>query len=215
MIRAIVRRSAAEIGALLLFAAGVPAEAATFRLTSTNIDIAQPSPLFTSSMIGGTFTLADAVLPGQNFAPSDVRDFRLNFAGITGTFADIQADIAPDPVQIFGTRSTDGNSFSVFDFRFGFPTSTRGCSFVCAGQIIINSPLGPNDPSDFIALDDVDGNSLSVINNFTPRFDLVEAVPEPASWAMMILGMGIVGIRLRRRPKVTLSASKHTTGTTF
>ena len=149
--------------------------------------------------MSGTLTLADTVLPGQSFSSNDLLGVHFNFAGITGALADIQADIAPGPVQIFGTRSIDGKSFSVFDFRFGFAPSTPGCSFVCAGQIITNSPIGPNDPSNFIALNDVEGNSLSVINSFTPQFTLSAAVPEPATWAIMLVGIGAVGYGMRRR----------------
>lgn len=178
-----------------------PASATTFLLTGSNVDIAQPSPLFTTSTVSGTLTLADTILPGQSFSSNDLLAVQLNFAGITGTLADIQADIAPGPVQIFGTRSIDGNSFSVFDFRFGFAPSTPGCSFVCAGQIIINSPIGPNDPSNFIALNDFDGTSLSVINSFKPQFTLSAAVPEPATWAMVLVGFGAVGYGMRRRTR--------------
>ena len=175
------------------------ASATTFLLSASNIDIAQPSALFTSSTVSGTITLADTVLPGQSFSANDLLGAKFNFAGIKGSLADIKADIAPGPVQIFGTRSTDGNSFSVFDFRFGFAPSTPGCSFVCAGQIIINSPIGPNDPSNFIALNDVEGNSLSVINSFTPQFMLSGGVPEPPTWAMMLVGLGAAGYAMRRR----------------
>ena len=113
----------------------------------------------------------------------------------------MQAEIAPGPVQLFGTRSADGTTFSVFDFRFGFPTTTPGCSFVCAGDIIINSPIGPNDPSNFIALDDFDtGETLSVIDSFDPHFTAVAAaVPEPAAWLFLIAGFGLTGAALRRR----------------
>ena len=34
--------------------------------------------------------------------------------------------------------------------------------------------------------------------------DLVAAVPEPATWGMMIFGMGAVGFAMRRRKKVTM-----------
>ena len=42
------------------------------------------------------------------------------------------------------------------------------------------------------------------INNLTlARAAAVTAVPEPASWAMMILGLGAVGVAMRRRGKVS------------
>ncbi len=172
------------------------AEATVFRLTGSDVVVDQPAPLFTSSSVTGTLTLADTVKPGDSFGSAAITALTLNFGGIIGTLSDIQADIFPGDVQAFGTRSLDGRSFSVFDLRFGFAPTVAGCSFVCAGQIIINSPIGPNDPSNFIAIDDFNGESLSVISSFTPNFGLV---PEPASWAMMIAGFALVGCAMRRR----------------
>ena len=138
--------------AIVALALPAGAQAAIFNLTATNVVIEDPSPLFTSTSVSGTLTLSDSVLAGDSFGSDAILGLTLNFGGITGTLADIQADIAPVPVQAFGTRSADGTTFSVFDLRFGFPPSVAGCGFVCAGQIIINSPIGPNDPSNFIAI---------------------------------------------------------------
>ena len=41
----------------------------------------------------------------------------------------------------------------------------------------------------------------------TATSSAVAAVPEPASWAMLILGMGAVGFAMRRRQKVTAAVS--------
>ena len=171
------------------------ATATVFRLTASQIVIDQPAPLFTSNSISGFLTLDNAILPGQSFGSSAVTGLDLSFGGISGTLADVQAAIFPGPVQVFGTRSLDGKSLSVFDFRFGFPTTVAGCSFVCAGQIIINSPIGPNDPSNFIAIDDPNA-APSVISSFTPTFT---AIPEPSSWTFMVIGLGMIGAGFRRR----------------
>lgn len=189
------------VGVFAFAAACAPgwAHAAVFILTTSNVVIDAPAPLFTSGLIGGTLTLDDAIAPGASFGASSVTGLTLNFAGIMGTLADIQADIAPGSVQLFGTRSLDGASFSVLDLRFGFPANVAGCSFVCAGQILINSPIGGADTSNFIAIDDLNGASLSVISSFTPTFTMTSAgVPEPAAWALMILGFGGLGAVLRR-----------------
>lgn len=34
----------------------------------------------------------------------------------------------------------------------------------------------------------------------TPALAIVAAVPEPATWAMMMLGFGVAGLMLRRAP---------------
>jgi PEP-CTERM motif len=188
------------VATALVGSAPGPANAVVFGLTATDVVVDSPVPLFTSNIISGTLTLADSVAPGESFGSAAVTGITLDIGGIAGTLADVQADIAPGSVQLFGTRSADGNSLSVLDFRYGFPPSHAGCSFVCAGQIVINSPIGPNDPSNFFAIDDLGGNS--VIESFTPHFTLLAgAVPEPSTWAMMILGFAGVGFLAYRRRK--------------
>lgn len=186
------------------------ANAAVFVLTATDIVITDPSPLFaTPTTISGTLTLDDSILPGQSFGSSAITALTLNFGGIVGTLADIAADVAPGPVQGFGTRSLDGNSFSVFDLRFGFTTPDgQGCGFICAGQIIINSPIGGSDVSNFIAADD-GGFTIGIIDSFTPQFALSASVPEPSTWALIIGGFGAIGAvaRSRRRSAIRVRFS--------
>ncbi len=186
-------------GILGMAMATSPADATDFVLTSSKVVIDAPAPLFTNSTVMGTLRLSDAVLPGQSFGAASITGLMFTFGGIPATLADIVAGGAPDPVQAFGTRSADGSSFSVFDLRFSLPTTVKGCSFICAGQIVINSPIGPNDPSNFIAIDDSAGTTTSVISSFTPRFAIVSsAVPDAPVWALLLTGFGVVGSGLRR-----------------
>jgi hypothetical protein len=37
---------------------------------------------------------------------------------------------------------------------------------------------------------------------------LAAAVPEPASWAMLLTGFGLIGIQLRRRPRRATGLAK-------
>jgi len=60
-----------------------------------------------------------------------------------------------------------------------------------------------------IALQDTDfalnNATTDVLGTFTLISDSAGAVPEPATWAMMIAGFGLVGASMRRRQKVSVT----------
>jgi hypothetical protein len=41
---------------------------------------------------------------------------------------------------------------------------------------------------------------------YAVRLDLVSAVPEPGSWAMLAFGLGAIGLRRARRPSLSIRA---------
>lgn len=48
---------------------------------------------------------------------------------------------------------------------------------------------------------------LNIHSSFAPRGEIrgqLAAVPEPASWAMLITGFGVAGVALRRRRRQTV-----------
>ena len=201
------RSTAATLAAVALATAPALAEATVFRLSAADIVFDPSDALFTSGAISGLLTLDNAIAPGQSFGSASITGLTLDLGGVSGDLADIRADVAPGPVQAFGTRSADGRSLSVFDLRFGFSPNVAGCSFVCAGQILIDSPEANGQPSNFIAIDDPDATTLSIIDSFAPSFT---AVPEPQSWTMTILGLGGLGLlmRGRRRARPALAGQR-------
>ena len=47
------------------------------------------------------------------------------------------------------------------------------------------------------------GGSLKLLYSATSQSQVIAAVPEPATWAMMIAGFGLVGGIARRRSRAT------------
>ena len=48
----------------------------------------------------------------------------------------------------------------------------------------------------------ISGNAATTGGSYTGNVTFKSAVPEPATWALMILGFGVVGYAMRRRPSV-------------
>ena len=202
-----------RLALLFLIASAVvsPAKAATFAFTATNISVEQygslPPP---STAIGGTITLSGGVMPGGFFTGANVTALSFTFLGITGTLNDAKNDpgLGGTPLQLSGFLSSDGLSFSKFEFFGGFdPAISPLCGFVCAFTIQVNSTNGPDSDSNFVNADLLGLDNLNFAS-YTPHFTAIAgAVPEPSTWAMMILGFAGVGfMAYRRRNSMTLAA---------
>lgn len=91
--------------------------------------------------------------------------------------------------------SSSGNeTMSFLGILFGTPTISR--VRITSG----NTALGPNESAgvDLVAMDDfIFGEPTRAA-----------AVPEPASWAMLLTGFGLIGIQLRRRPRRATGLAK-------
>jgi hypothetical protein len=83
--------------------------------------------------------------------------------------------------QSFGTGS---------DLLFFSPTSWGGDGFTATGTLSITNGGGSANAIRF------------TVGDFAPN----PAIPEPATWAMMIAGFGLVGASMRRRRVTTVSA---------
>ncbi len=181
------------------FLAANPAAAAVVILAS-NVDLT--SKPFTFGITGtDTFTISSE--PREQF------DFSPILVSTTGTAAVTTVFGAPsvfftDPAVTFGPNTFPGFS-SVSDptrAPFSLTASDLGLRYTAGGQ-------------DFFGFARFDGSTLYSVGFETSAntpilagAQAVAAVPEPATWAMMILGIGFVGGALRsakRRQKLTLS----------
>ena len=84
-------------------------------------------------------------------------------------------------------------------FTYGSPTSAADFTFTTSlagltGQYYLYSVTAANGVNPGLSELSFEG-------------DLVAAVPEPATWALMILGFGIVGSALRRRRRAQVRFS--------
>jgi hypothetical protein len=197
--------------AILGIVAG-PSDATVFDFTTTDVSVQQLGSLTPpSDFIGGTITLSNSVLPGEHFSSANVTALSLTFLGVTGTLTDVQNDpgLGGGPVQLTGTLSSDGKSFSTFEFDGGFQTSVSPqCGFACDFTIHVNSVGGPDNTSNFI---DVDATGLDTLNiaTYTPHFTaMASAVPEPSTWAMLLIGFAGIGFASYHRSAARLATHR-------
>lgn len=187
--------------ALLAFAISAqPAAAAVieFSGTRTNVDAPGPAaarcgsrattnivnnpPTSTASGISnlGAFTptLSHCIqLPLSSAAPNpfDLGEFVFDFGGgstLLGTYNGFLTFVSPGVFNVFQTHVVTGGT--------GFFAGTSG-GFESSGQLTFP------------------GGRPTVTQTFAGRLDVPAAVPEPGTWAMLILGFGLVGAALRHR----------------
>jgi hypothetical protein len=206
--------------ALALPAASASAASVTQNFALGGIDAVTAQPFDTSlgTLNSVRFTAGGSVAyDWVAFGPGDV-DILLD---LSATF------------DLSGTDSSLVAVFPLFDFKFVFVTlgddqRTTGLETLAVSRtelftdpaILARFLPGADNPlitSDMFATLDPGsitadlrgdfgplGGTASLIYNYTPN---IQAVPEPASWALMIIGFGLVGAVQRRRAAGTPAAA--------
>ena len=95
----------------------------------------------------------------------------------------------------FGFNFNDSNN-APFQLRFNCVGGTFGCDGATANLNLLFWNGGPPPVNGT-------GNQLGFAG--VTYGSLAPAVPEPASWAMMVAGFGAIGFAMRRRQKVAVS----------
>lgn len=173
----------AALGLLTLAAA--PASAAQF-----NFNFVTTSTLFGGAAQNGsgTFTTSDNAMTveGRNaFA----------ITGITGQI---------NNVAISGLTSVSVSLVPTYYYFTEGPTflSGTGVNFDAGAFQNIKFYAPSANPGTYV----IQGNG-TILANVNATSSAVAAVPEPASWAMMILGMGAIGFALRSRTRRSIEDS--------
>ena len=156
--------------------------------------------------------LAGAVLSAAAPAAAQTYDFSLTGAN-TASFS-----LPASPTPAFGTpgaffviegvNGVFNSNNTVFSIGFGSPIYLAEFALfgpaVGGGGLILNGPVlytgteaAPTFSTGTFALEN--GYSLTISSS-------AGAIPEPSSWAMMITGMGALGLALRARRRRTVAA---------
>ena len=173
---------------------------------------------FSGTYIGGTAATATGLDFGTAFASTGngygvngtalIGNATGSFAGLNGLTASI-ADLAlgatanpytTNPFISFGSASN-----IVFNFSNAVLTrSPLGTSVSIAGQGTFSNGNAADTTTGMFTLATASQNGMASNVNFTFTSNVsAAAVPEPATWALMILGMGAVGFAMRRRNTTT------------
>ena len=209
------RSALAMAAAAALLCAAAPASAANVVFMPAN----DPT--------GMVFTTAnnDGYVNGRGAVFTPTTDFNLVGVGIwqdlTGVTLSYTLKDSLDHVLRSGEAAFSTNGLEFIEFNFAELTLAAGSEYkldfafggVSNQNFFYNEGGGsPFSQEGFTGIDGTQGGDTG--NSVIPRLELigepgaggVGAVPEPASWAMMITGFGLAGATLRRRRPVPVLA---------
>ena len=96
------------------------------------------------------------------------------------------------------TYTVGASNFGVND-AYAYDTTVTSAPGIVSGQGRYANGSGLINPTS--------SNGAGYFGGNLQISSAVSAAPEPATWAMLILGFGLAGVALRRRPKVTTRVS--------
>ncbi len=202
---------------LLLFAS--PAQAASYIQADfssaafggpANVRDPLRDPFFPGDMFSGSFVYDQDLVPaaGSGF----VNVFFSSYADITSipvadafkfNFGPYVFTLADDPLAMVQYNNGSFNGF-VFNTVFTF----EGVNYLFSmngGSIQVNSVADPFGQPYLNGYTNIGNQSLANAKTYT--LTTPGAVPEPATWFMMLLGLGFVGGALRSRRRLNAAAA--------
>jgi len=180
------------------FTAGTAGRLSRIEFQATTLGATPPQGLFLLSLIDGDFSAGANAVFGQSFVEfASVPNLSVAQTGVTGLIFDTSA---------FDYRIVPGQRFSVL-FQ-GIPFLPNQSAALVIGQATRPGIA----PRVFTGTNYAGGRFFFVSNGsvvfstpsdldvgFRSYVETLAAVPEPASWAMMIAGFGLIGAVMRRR----------------
>ncbi|HEY2355927.1 MAG TPA: PEPxxWA-CTERM sorting domain-containing protein [Phenylobacterium sp.] len=174
-----------------------PSDVAFAEFTTTDSSLSA-----SASIPVGSFSVLNSVVNGINPSPGQFtggegpvtgQEVHINFTFTT------PEDLAAGQYFFVPSVELSGNGDTFLWLSAPKPIVAPGTPFNPDLQTWIrNEPLQP----DWLRV----GTDITHQGPFNAAFTLVGTIPEPTSWAMMILGFGAMGAVLRRRPRAALSA---------
>jgi PEP-CTERM motif len=186
------------------------------RSTVAVVALALASPSLAVTVVSGV----SAPTSLGSFAAGTYSIAATGVVGLAGPPGNGAFDVGPNGVPVVPVTSPGyaycnpaGCDFDIFSAAYGPGGAGRNL-----GALLGTRFASPTGPADFFLIGNGTtitlasaGNLYAVVNdtfysNNVGSFEVsVSAVPEPATWAMMIGGFGIAGLAMRRRRRMTVS----------
>jgi hypothetical protein len=143
-----------------------------------NVTVTMSSALTVPGSRYQDLVLVNLLQPGATFGPGAIGPYvaksHITMSGYAGP---------PNPISGGGTTAWDQGYLALAGFGGGYGVPNAGFSLTgLTAQIKLVTP---------------DSNGLQAV-----AFTISQGIPEPATWAMMILGLGAAGGILRRRARL-------------
>ncbi len=199
------------------------ASPALAQTTFTSTDVpksipdADPTGISSAITVSGIGTITDLNLVFTDLQHTSVADLHIELRAPDNTQVPLVLAFSEGGI-LLGLLTPDNFINTVFDDQAG--TNLSGGTAPYTGSFNINHPSVGNDPLSLFNGLNADGTWTLFVSD-RALFDVgtlngwalqitgngLAAVPEPSTWAMMLLGFGAVGFAMRRRRQTGLAPS--------
>jgi PEP-CTERM motif len=177
---------------------------------------------FTVDLVGSNFIVSATVNGLIGSTPNSEFVFGVNTGGAFAPFSPIETGVLFNSVAVLANKVTAGGSGFVADglFQSGGPTVTGLSEVIGAGDTlsavipVADLPSTGLTPGHYgfslwtrLDTPKAGQSPISPLADFAPDNSTISAVPEPAGWALMILGFGALGATLRLKRRETAPAA--------